>query len=266
VTSLVGDFAPKHRPDVVLATGGTSGVTYAITKALLARASVRQVILVGRTAPCSPEESPIHELEPAAQKATARERLETNGVRATPLEVKKWIARETRKVEIYHRLEELRSYGADIEFLNCDVSNPQEVDGLIASLKHRNIEVDLFIHGAGVELSKPLVSKTLDDWRQTLSPKVEAASTLIDGLEPRRTLLMGSVAGRFGNAMQTDYAAVNAMLAKLAELSKNAVCVDWTAWAGTGMATRGSTSVVLEEAGVEFLPLDIGADIGADLA
>ena len=126
--------------------------------------------------------------------------------------------------------------------------------------------MDLLIHGAGVEISKPTTSKRAHDWDLTLDAKVHAAQTLLEALKPRRAMLMGSVAGRFGNAMQTDCAAANAMLAALAEEQHHTLCVDWTAWAGAGMATRGSTSAVLEEAGVEFLPLEVGASLGADLA
>ena len=137
---------------------------------------------------------------------------------------------------------------------------------MIEALRDAQQPVDLLIHGAGVEISRPTGSKNLDDWNLTLNAKVKAAETILSALKPTRTILMGSVAGRFGNAMQTDYAAANAMLAALAEQYENTLCVDWTAWAGAGMATRGSTSAVLEKAGVEFLPLELGASVGAALA
>ena len=266
VSAELSELRPKFRPDLVVATGGTSGVTYEIVASLAMQASIKKLMLVGRTAPCAPNESALYGLDLAERKQLAKERIEANGHRATPVEVKRWIEREERRVQIHQRLEKLRKTGAEVEFVNCDVSNPSELSSMIEALRDARQPVDLLIHGAGVEISKPTGSKNLDDWTLTLNAKVKAAETILSVLKPTRTILMGSVAGRFGNAMQTDYAAANAMLAALSEQYENTLCVDWTAWAGAGMATRGSTSAVLEKAGVEFLPLELGASIGAALA
>jgi hypothetical protein len=72
------------------------------------------------------------------------------------------------------------------------------------------------------------------------------------------------VAGRFGNAGQTDYAAANALLCSLgshlraARPDARVVAVDWTAWGGIGMATRGSIPKIMEAAGIEMLPPEVG--------
>ena len=70
---------------------------------------------------------------------------------------------------------------------------------------------------------------------------------------------MGSVAGRFGNAGQADYAAANDALARLTTSLPNGLCVDWTAWSGAGMATRGGMQHLLEQRGVQLLPHEAGA-------
>ena len=266
VKGRLDTLRPKLRPDTVLATGGTSGVTFEIVSALASKVSVKKLIVVGRTSPCSPETSELAGLDTPGRKNLAKQRLEQSGQRATPVEVKRWIEREARRVEIFERLAKLERLGPEVEFVNCDVSKASELAALIEEIQRGGNSVDLLIHGAGVEISKPTAAKGLADWRLTLDAKVHAAETLLSTLKPTRAMLMGSVAGRFGNAMQTDYAAANAMLAALAEEYDNTICVDWTAWAGAGMATRGSTSAVLEKAGVEFLPLELGATIGADLA
>ena len=52
------------------------------------------------------------------------------------------------------------------------------------------------------------------------------------------------MAGRFGNLGQTDYSAANDLLCKLASAMRTtrpdtrAIVIDWTAWAGIGMASR----------------------------
>jgi len=78
------------------------------------------------------------------------------------------------------------------------------------------------------------------------------------------TVVFSSVAGRFGNAGQTDYAAANDLLCKLTSHLRRsrpgtrALALDWTAWAGIGMATRGSIPKIMEAAGVQTLPPQAG--------
>jgi hypothetical protein len=72
------------------------------------------------------------------------------------------------------------------------------------------------------------------------------------------------VAGRFGNAGQTDYSAANDLLCKITSSARRtrpgtrALALDWTAWGGIGMATRGSIPKIMEMAGVEMLPAEAG--------
>jgi hypothetical protein len=81
-----------------------------------------------------------------------------------------------------------------------------------------------------------------------------------------------SVAGRFGNAGQTDYSAANDLLCKITSSFRRTrpdtrgIVLDWTAWGGIGMATRGSIPKVMEMAGIEMLPPEAGiAWIGREL-
>ncbi len=78
------------------------------------------------------------------------------------------------------------------------------------------------------------------------------------------TVVFSSVAGRFGNAGQTDYSAANDLLCKVTSSFRRTrpgtrrSPIDWTAWGGIGMATRGSTPKIMEMAGVEMLPPEAG--------
>ncbi len=65
-------------------------------------------------------------------------------------------------------------------------------------------------------------------------------------------MVFSSVAGRFGNAGQTDYSAANDLLCKeISSLQRTrpgtlGIAIDWTAWADIGMATRGSIPTVMK--------------------
>ena len=77
-------------------------------------------------------------------------------------------------------------------------------------------------------------------------------------------VVFSSIAGRFGNAGQTDYSAANDLLCKsISRLRRDArrtrgVAIDWTAWAEIGMASRGSIPKMMEMAGIDMLPPAVG--------
>ena len=72
------------------------------------------------------------------------------------------------------------------------------------------------------------------------------------------------MAGRFGNSAQTDYAAANDLLCKTTSAfrttrpSTKGYALDWTAWGGIGMATRGSVATIMDALGVGMLPPEVG--------
>jgi len=72
------------------------------------------------------------------------------------------------------------------------------------------------------------------------------------------------VAGRFGNSGQVDYSAANDLLCKWTSHLRTtrpetrAIAIDWTAWGGIGMATRGSIPKLMEMAGIQMLPPEVG--------
>jgi len=78
------------------------------------------------------------------------------------------------------------------------------------------------------------------------------------------TVAFSSIAGRFGNAGQTDYSSANDLLCKITSSFRStrpatrAIAIDWTAWGGIGMATRGSIPKMMEAAGIDMLPPDAG--------
>ena len=72
------------------------------------------------------------------------------------------------------------------------------------------------------------------------------------------TVAFSSIAGRFGNGGQTDYSSANDLLCKIASSFRTTrpatrgIAIDWTAWGGIGMATRGSIPKVMESGGHRY--------------
>ena len=132
------------------------------------------------------------------------------------------------------------------------------------------------VHGAGLEDSKLVADKAWETFDKVVRVKIDGWSALMKAVEAsngdlRFASTFTSVAGRFGNGGQTDYAAANSILdAEMARLTAKgdcrAVAIGWTGWRDVGMATRGSIEAVFEAAGIETLPVDVGVQIFVDEA
>ncbi|KAK1548246.1 hypothetical protein Q3G72_010920 [Acer saccharum] len=240
-TALTPSGTALGARSLVVATGGARGVTFSLLQQLAARRPF-QLIVLGRTKGCVPAQSPLHGKDEAEQKTLAKAALASEHRRATPAAVRLWIARAQAQIDIHHNLESLREAGS------CP--------GRLA----------VALHGAGVEESKFIIDKDAEAFARIYNPKAEALLRLWTALQPHRTVTMGSVSGRFGNAGQVDYAAANEMMAGLARAPQHRMLnLGWTAWADIGMAQRGSVKQVLEAHGVVLLPAAEGLRIGVGL-
>lgn len=97
-----------------------------------------------------------------------------------------------------------------------------------------------------------------DGWFNTLKA--------LEGKPIGTAVAFSSIAARFGNAAQTDYAAANDLLCKaISNLNATgrtrAIAIDWTAWAEIGMAARGSIPKIMQAAGIEMLSPAIGVPV-----
>ncbi len=130
--------------------------------------------------------------------------------------------------------------------------------------------VDLLLHAAGLEVSRRLADKPQPEFDRVFDVKADGWFNLLAALGPTpiaAAAVFSSIAGRFGNAGQTDYAAANELLAKsVSDLVRRrpgcrGLVLDWTGWAGIGMASRGSIPKLLEAAGIDLLRPDLGIPI-----
>ena len=134
-------------------------------------------------------------------------------------------------------------------------------------MRERSGRVDVLLHAAGVEISRNLPEKEPREFDLVFDVKTtgwfnvwHAARTM----EVGAVVAFSSVAGRFGNNGQTDYAAANDLLCKVVSRLRatrpqtRGLALDWTAWGGIGMATRGSIPKIMEMAGVQVLPPEAG--------
>ena len=125
----------------------------------------------------------------------------------------------------------------------------------------------MLLHAAGLERSHFLPDKDQREFDLVFDVKSDGWFNLLHAIGDMplgATVAFSSVAGRFGNAGQSDYSAANDLLCKITSSFRTTrpatrgIVIDWTAWGGIGMATRGSIPKMMELAGIDMLPPEAG--------
>ncbi len=260
-----GQVSPLKEGSVFIVSGGTGGITAPVIEDL---AKTRQgtFYLLGRI--CLPEKNDedLRKLtnNREAFKTELQERMKAGGEKITPVSIEQKLERLERAASTLRLMEEIEASGGKACYLQCDVTNADDVKQTIQLIRQSEEKVDVFIHAAGIEKSRKIESKTQEEFEQVVSAKADGLVNLLaamesNGLLPQRVLFFSSVAGRFGNSGQTDYAAANDLLSKYAQWlpgqypGMQAVSIDWGAWAEVGMASRGYISELMKRAGIEML-------------
>jgi hypothetical protein len=65
--------------------------------------------------------------------------------------------------------EEIRQSGGDALFVNCDVSNEEQVKAMVQATVDKYDRIDVLVNNAGVGVYKPLLEATSDDWDHCLA-------------------------------------------------------------------------------------------------
>ncbi|MGQ0529717.1 MAG: SDR family NAD(P)-dependent oxidoreductase [Panacagrimonas sp.] len=255
---------------VLLATGGARGITAEIIEELV-RPGMR-VVLLGRTVEPAPEDPTLAQLADAGalRKAVLAQRL-ARGEKPRPVEVDREVARVLVDREIRGNLARLRAAGASVDYVPCDVRDETALGGLIDALYARHGRIDAVIHGAGVIEDKLLADKSAESFERVLGTKLDPAfvfSRKLRGDTLKLLCFFTSVAGRYGNRGQTDYAAANEALNRCAWMlhrrfaQTRVMAINWGPWDG-GMASEG-VKRALRERGMEPIPVAAGRRMFAD--
>ena len=118
--------------------------------------------------------------------------------------------------------------------------------------------IDVALHAAGLEISRFLPDKEPREFDLVFDVKSDGWFNLLHAIGDMplgATVVFSSIAGRFGNGGQTDYSAANDLLCKYISSFRTTrpgtrgIAIDWTAWGGIGMATRGSIPKMMAAGG-----------------
>ena len=252
---------PFGAQSVFFITGGGRGICAELACALAKRYSAR-FVLAGRTplgVVAGDVDADAYASLAALRGAVVDRRRAMNGtldVATVEAEAARlWRAREVRET-----LTRIEAAGGSVRYVELDVRDARAMQAAVDQVLRVEGRMDVAIHGAGVIEDQLLESKDPASFLRVFATKVAGALALSRTVpDDCGIVFMSSLTGRFGNRGQTDYAAANAALGKLAvyldrQRCGRVVALEWGPWAG-GMAdaslldrfaARGVVPIALE--------------------
>ncbi|TMF05935.1 MAG: SDR family NAD(P)-dependent oxidoreductase [Chloroflexi bacterium] len=231
----------------VLITGGARGITAAVALELAKRYQPNLVIVGRSPRPDDAETSDTVSLTTAAEiKEHLIERLQQQGQPLAPAAVEAAYQRLRQDREIRANLERIAGAGGRVHYYQADVRDRAAITRVLEDVEQRLGGIDGVIHGAGVIEDKLVKDKTPESFDRVFGTKTTSAVHLSEHLKPERLkfcVFFASIASRYGNKGQSDYAAANEMLSKLAlQLDRRwpgrVFSVAWGPWSGIGMVAE----------------------------
>ena len=231
----------------IVLTGGARGITATVAAELAARWKPT-LLLLGRSPLPDRDESQdtAGVVKPHELKAVLLDRFQMEGRTISPVDLERAYLSVRQAREIRANLETFRSVGATVDYASVDVRDASALARVLHGWRSRFGAPVGLIHGAGVIQDKLIRDKTADSFEQVLSIKLDGALNLARLLDPdmlRFAALFSSIAGRYGNVGQADYAAANETLNKLAIWldrcwKGRVVSMNWGPWSGVGMVSE----------------------------
>ncbi len=261
--------APSLSPNnewVILVTGGARGITFEVALEL-AKQYQPILVLVGRSPLPPPEEAgdTAGLTDAKSIKAALIDRAQTPGSHFSIAQVEKAYHRLVKEREIRRNLKAIKDTGSQFEYIAADAADPHAFGEVIDQIYRTHHRLDGVIHGAGIIEDKLICDKSLESFERVFDTKVAAGFTLSRKLQfesLKFVVFFTSVAGIFGNRGQSDYAAANEVLNKLAvyldtRWPARAVAMNWGPWAKKGMVSD-ELEKQFAQRGITMVPPQVG--------
>jgi NAD(P)-dependent dehydrogenase (short-subunit alcohol dehydrogenase family) len=198
------------------------------------------------------------------------ERLKARGERTTPAMVERELVGLEREATALAAIRAVRTAGGAARYHRVDLKDGAAVALVMEGIRAEHGRVDVLLHAAGLEISRFLPDKEQREFDLVFDVKADGWFNLLRGLDEAplgAAVVFSSIAGRFGNGGQTDYSSANDLCCKQISALRRTrpaargIAIDWTAWAGIGMASRGSIPKMMELAGIDMLPAEQGIPV-----
>jgi NAD(P)-dependent dehydrogenase (short-subunit alcohol dehydrogenase family) len=257
---------------VILAIGGASGITAEILKCI-ARPGMR-LFLVGRSPTVLENSETIGLKTPEDLRTHFVAEARRGGEYQSLAAIQRRMAEILRARERRANLTAFRAKGCAVEYVSADMREESTVRALLDRIYSETGRIDAVFHAAGLNADKLIAEKTRASFDEVFDTKSDSTYLLTRYLRPESLKLLvffASTAGRFGNTGQSDYAAGNELLNRMAWYVKKhwpscrSVAVNWGPWATTGMASEAvnrrfskrGVIPISTEAGCDFMSNEI---------
>ena len=257
---------------VVVATGAAGSIVSAIV-ADLARAAgggtFHLLDLIPEPDPADPDLARFAN-DRDGLKGDLAARITQRGERATPVLIERELAAIERRCAALAAIEAITSVGGTAHWYAADLRDGEAIGKAASAIRATSERVDVLLHAAGLEISRLLPDKSPAEFDLVFDVKANGWFHLLHALGDvpiGAAVVFSSIAGRFGNGGQTDYSAANDLLCKSVSSFRTTrpetrgIAIDWTAWEGIGMASRGSIPKMMALAGIDMLPPAIGIPV-----
>ena len=138
----------------------------------------------------------------------------------TPMALQKICNRLTGAREIHQTLKHIQLAGSTVSYRSVDIRNPESVTQSIDEIRQTVGPITAIIHGAGVLKDKLITEKTEAQFIDVFETKIDGMINLLFSTseDPLKCVVFfSSVAARYGNSGQVDYAMANEVLNKTAQ-------------------------------------------------
>jgi acyl transferase domain-containing protein len=255
---------------VVVATGGARGITAEVLRELARPGNT--LVLTGRSRIVEQEADDTASLADAdALRKHFFAQVRAGVAKLTPGEIQRKVQGVLDQREMRANLADFRAAGAAAEYHAVDVTDDAAIGALLADVRQRHGRIDGVVHGAGVIEDKRWADKASDSWSRVVDTKIIGLLLLQKHLDPAQLkffTVFSSVAGRYGNSGQCDYATANELMNRLCmslqarwgeRVAVSALC--WGPWGatkfGAGMVTP-ETEAKFAEKGVRLVSASLG--------
>jgi acyl carrier protein/NAD(P)-dependent dehydrogenase (short-subunit alcohol dehydrogenase family) len=256
------------KESVFVVTGAAGGITSAIVADLAANSGGIFYLLDLAPLPKDGDQNiTLFRSDKEALKRKLIEDFKAAGEKPTPVMVDKKILTIEREEAALRAVEAVTGAGGTAHYHSVNLMDGPALAAVVDDIRSRYGKIDVLLHAGGIEISKSIESKEQREFDLVFDIKADGFFSLLNaakGMPIGATVAFSSVAGRFGNSGQFDYSAANDFLCKVSSSFRNwrsdtrGIALDWTAWGGIGMATRGSIPKIMEMAGIDMLPPEAG--------
>ena len=257
----------------IIFTGSGRGIGAMLAQKIAAQYHSKIIILdIIEIQEKTPVWATMNEAELAALKKQMWEEMRADHTqKATPVMLERAFGRVKDSVTLYNNMQKLRDLGSEVEYYHCDVMNTSMMKEVCTKIKAKNSRVDGLIHFAGLERSKLIYDKDPMEYYRIFDVKATSfASFLANNVVKDKGFFAfaSSIAGKYGNLGQSDYASANDYLAKSALSLSNqgyrAISIAMSAYKNVGMGVRAGVETFLRSNGVDFVDPEDGMQIFLD--